>query len=306
VFFQNVNIEPNGWEEPAGRCGIHLKLGHAALPAACQHFPRQCLIDRRGVFITLSHYCPTAAELLFTSGGPAEIVHGPPATPAGDAEGLDARDVLPPLLTANVLMDLAGYAAWEAHMVRTLAGCDALRSRRSPDQSMDLLEEHARTLGRWRPGGPSLAEAVDALPSDRLRPEVERVDWERDRRLFDRVRAALGPAQSWPEIPRDVEDGWDRRVAPGWVNHHAVIGRFLGAHAFASWMAYQGNGVLSLVNRLRAALAILRVEAVRACLRKDQPLSGSLLKHSLRQTDLLLVHLVDRDALAARLATSAV
>src|SRR5262245_28724951 len=40
-------------------CIVHRDLGEQALPATCRHFPRLALRDGRGIFITLSHYCPT-------------------------------------------------------------------------------------------------------------------------------------------------------------------------------------------------------------------------------------------------------
>ena len=147
----------------SSRCEIHRALGPTALPAACQHFPRECLIDRRGVFVTLSHYCPTAASLLFEHSGPVEIVEGPPANPHGEAEGLDARDVLPPLLTEGVLMDLDAYSAWEAHAVRSLAGHASLAALVSPEAVLDALAADAARLMKWRPGGVTLRDAIRAL-----------------------------------------------------------------------------------------------------------------------------------------------
>jgi hypothetical protein len=141
-------------------CGIQRALGHAALPSACQHFPREVLIDGRGAFVTLSHYCPTAVDLLFDHAGPVEIVEGPPAIPQGDPEGLDARDVLPPLLTEGVLMDLDGYSAWEAHMVRVLSTDDG----RSARDAVTALEHDLAVVQRWRPGDYSLSEDISRLP----------------------------------------------------------------------------------------------------------------------------------------------
>jgi hypothetical protein len=294
VFFR-------GPDRPAaGSCAIHGALGHAALPAACQHFPRECLIDARGVFVTLSHYCPTAAELLFSHAGPVEIVVGPPPCPDGEPEGLDARDVLPPLLAPGVLTDLAGYAAWEAHMVRTLAGDAVATGQRTAEQAVHLLERQAQVLSQWRPGSSTLADAVAALASPRA-SAGDVADLTEGRRLFDLARAALPRSYSWPAIPQDVESAWRTCVSDSWAMHQRAIGRFLAAHAFASWMAYQGSGLLSLLRRIRTALAVLRLEAARATIVEKRPLTQSMLKHSIRQTDLLLVHLVDRDALAARL-----
>jgi Fe-S-cluster containining protein len=93
---------------------------HAVKPAACVHFPYVCLIDQRGAHITLSHYCPTAAALLFEHHDPVAIVEGP-APVAGDSiEGLDARESLPPLSSDGVrLMSFDSLDAWQRDQVAT-------------------------------------------------------------------------------------------------------------------------------------------------------------------------------------------
>jgi Fe-S-cluster containining protein len=53
----------------AGRCRIQSVLGHEGLPLACRQFPRVSVHDPRGVSVTLSHYCPTAAGLLTADQG---------------------------------------------------------------------------------------------------------------------------------------------------------------------------------------------------------------------------------------------
>ena len=72
------------WRRPAsGRCRMHATLGHDALPLACRQFPRVTVEDPRGVSVTLSHYCPTAAGLLERdTAAPFTIVLDPPAFPA--------------------------------------------------------------------------------------------------------------------------------------------------------------------------------------------------------------------------------
>jgi hypothetical protein len=241
-------------------CAIHSALGHAAMPAACQHFPRVVLIDARGVFVTLSHYCPTAASMLLEDDGPVSIVNGPPALPDGATpEGFDARDALPPLRSPRLLMDLESYSAWERDLVDALAHSDA------PEEVVNAL------LGQ--------TVAID------------------DGELFEIARACVpapyaetipGPAPSErrPTIrwPARVE-GWPRRVE----------GRFLAAHAFACWMAYQGNGLVSIAIYLRLVSAVLRTELAR---------QRSVID-AIRQSDLLLRHLIDRDALVARITTIA-
>jgi len=98
------------------RCGIY----HAR-PSSCSHFPYVCVIDPRGVHVTLSHYCPTAAAMLFDRPRPIAIVEGPaPPTGLDLPEGLDARDALPPLASAKRLMSWHEFSAWEEHAVGTV------------------------------------------------------------------------------------------------------------------------------------------------------------------------------------------
>ena len=230
-------------------CAIHSALGHAALPAACQHFPRVVLLDARGVFVTLSHYCPTAASMLVEDDRPVSIVEGPPALPDGAMpEGYDARDTLPPLRSPRMLMDLDGYSAWERETVETLAHSDA------PEDVVEAL------LG----GAIAMSDAE----------------------LFELARASIPAASSESiQAPALSERGHSARV------EGRVEGRFLAAHAFACWMAYQGNGLLSIAIYLRLVLAVLRTELARR----------QSVVEAIRQSDLLLRHLIDREALAARI-----
>jgi Fe-S-cluster containining protein len=135
-----------------GRCAIHAAAGEALLPVACRNFPRVALRDPRGTFVTLSHYCPTAANLLL-SAGDITIVDAPPSIAlGGDVEGLDATAVLPPLLRAGMLMDLEGYAAWERE------GLAVLNSRRlDAETALAIITSATHEACRWSPGRESLA-----------------------------------------------------------------------------------------------------------------------------------------------------
>jgi hypothetical protein len=238
-------------------CAIHTTIGHAAIPAACQHFPRIALIDRRGVFVTLSHYCPTAASLLFDDAVSAAIVEGPAVLPGGELpEGLDAREAWPPSQSPRRLMDWNSYSAWETWAVTVLT------SGESPEGALDRLENR----------GPS------ALPGDLLSDAVS---------FFEIARAAVPEPYCWPAFVASAGNDWR--------NQEAVVGRYLAAHVFATWMAYQGNGLQSTILYLRLVLAVLRCETARA---------GTLFE-GIRRADLLLRHLVDREALAASLCATA-
>lgn len=99
----------------AGRSGCAI---HEVKPAGCRHFPYLCLIDQRGVHVTLSHYCPTAASMLFEHTGPVEIIGGPAPNGNDDVEGLDARDSLPPVAAdGKRLMSFEDLSAWERDQI---------------------------------------------------------------------------------------------------------------------------------------------------------------------------------------------
>jgi Fe-S-cluster containining protein len=94
-------------------------------PLSCMHFPYVCMIDPRGVHVTLSHYCPTAAALLFEHDGPIEVVEGPSPMPLLEVpEGLDARESLPPVDNRSDkprLLSWQEFSQWERDELRTLA-----------------------------------------------------------------------------------------------------------------------------------------------------------------------------------------
>jgi hypothetical protein len=265
-------------------CEIQHAFGHAALPAACQHFPREVLLDRRGVFVTLSHYCPTAADLLFEHVGPVEVVEGPPAVPDGEPEGLDARDVLPPLLRQGVLLDDEAYTAWERHTIWALTQDDG----RTPEEAVAALWRDLTTLQQWRPADGSLVVRIATL-SQRLRSTS-----------VPPPRSTSVPSPTSVPAPRSTSVPSPTSVPETSVPETTVIRRFLAARAFASWMPYQGDGLNALVGSLEITLTVLRQQLAAIRDRAGAPLDRSALKEAIRQTDLLLVHQMPRDELARR------
>lgn len=115
-----LTVMPNGhcvfFEAGRPRCAIH-----SVKPASCMHFPYICLVDPRGVRVNLSHYCPTAASMLFEHEGPIEVVEGPAPVPDGVAiEGLDARESLPPTSPNPAdqrLLSWEEFTAWEREAI---------------------------------------------------------------------------------------------------------------------------------------------------------------------------------------------
>ena len=239
------------------------------MPSACQHFPREVLIDPRGVFVTLSHYCPTAADLLFSHVGPVKIVEGPAALPEDAPEGLDARDVLPPLLTEGVLIDLEAYSAWERHLVAVLT-----EGVGRAEEAITRIEADLEVLRRWRPGRGALVDEVSRL----ARPSAsssQRGGGSSERSAGFPVKGAGTPGT-----------GAGTPEPCGGTDPEMVVRRYLAARAFASWAAYSRAGVGAVVDSLRLALSTLREQNLRLPL-----------KEAIRRTDLQLVHLLPRSAL---------
>jgi hypothetical protein len=189
------------------RCAIHRAHGVAGLPLTCRMFPRIVLHDARGTFVSLSHFCPTAARLLFDAGGDASIVEAPPAlVDIGELDGLDARGEWPPLLRAGVLMDPASYGAWERRAVALLT-----RGAASPRDALSALDAVTARIAAWTPGSGALPDAVHAS--------------------FDHVDGAARL-----ETEATQADATERAVK-----------RWLAARLFGAWTAYQGDGLAATV-----------------------------------------------------------
>jgi Fe-S-cluster containining protein len=275
-------------------CIVHRDMGETALPATCRHFPRLAVRDGRGTFITLSHFCPTAASMLFRDDCPVEIVQHPRAFPPGDYEGLVVTDTdLPPLLTPTMLMDEPGYTAWERHMVTRCADL-----ARSPEAVLATLLRDARALSTWKPDGVTLADAVRRLPIDMENAEAQDNLTSSLSMYADAMTAV--PDQWRPEPDEDqLDDAFAVSVMSVWARFHAPLNRYLAAKAFASWTAYQGRGVMSIVRGLECALALVRVESARQCRDAGRRLDAALLREAFRHADFILNHLAVGEELAA-------
>ena len=278
----------------SGLCVVHRDLGEPALPATCRHFPRVAVRDWRGTFITLSHFCPTAASMLFRDDVALAIVESPVAFPAGDYEGLTVHpDAWPPMLHPRMLMDMEGYSAWEGHMVRR---CAALGS---PESAVATLFRDAALLRNWKPSHGSLPDAVASLPVEVVR-DGEPSTLERSLRLYRDVIAAVPDDLKPDPDEAGLETAYIDSVRPSWNTFRAPLDCFLASKAFASWTAYQGRGLLTIVRGLESALAAVRVEAARQCRDAGQPLDPDLLREAFRAADFLLNHLAVAEDLAKR------
>jgi hypothetical protein len=280
-------------------CRVHRNHGEAMLPESCHHFPRRALIDARGVFVTLSHFCPTAARLLVESDAPLAVIADAPAFPASRGyDGLDARDEWPPLLRPDALFDYESFSAWEQHLVGTLGS-----SQEGVAATLAGLADTAERLRRWTPACGAMSEWTRAVLNGAARAG-DRAALQPYARFtgaaaFLRAASTVASGLDAPRLPEDLARIDAEWVEPRWPASASVILRYLGARAFASWTAYQARGIRAQIAELVVALAVLRVECGRACGRAGRPLDRELLQQAVRASDRLLVHLADREPLMA-------
>lgn len=294
AMFERTDTERCVFLEPSSRlCIVHRDLGEGALPATCRHFPRLAVHDARGTFVSLSHYCPTAASMLFRDDVPVEIVEEPSAFPPADYEGLDVTsEDLPPLLHPRMLMDLPSYSAWERHMVARCGGVT-----RVPESIVATLVRDAEVVSRWHPGGLSLIETIALLPADFVEAGPA-PDLDASLGLFHEAMTAV-PEEFRPEPDEEgLADAFTAYVRPAWQEWHAPVNRYIAAKAFASWTAYQGRGIRSLVRGIEAAVALVRVEAARQCRHSGRRLDCDSLLAAFRRADFILNHLAVGEDLA--------
>jgi hypothetical protein len=273
-------------------CTVQRELGAGMLPTACRQFPRVVLQDARGTFITLSHFCPTAAELLRSSRG-LDIVPAPANLALeGGLEGLDARSALPPLLAPGMLTDDEGYAAWEVKGLGVFERDDL-----AADQAIDVIAAATRLAQSWRPGGGSLRDAVERAFAVAT-PERAAGDLDDDVRRVRLAVAAVPQGLTAPQVLDDFASRWPS-VSEWWRDYERIVRRYLAARLFGNWIAYYGPGLHAIVEYLRISLSVLKMEAARRHVPSMSP--WPTLLEAVRATDLLMVHLVDTQNLVRRL-----
>jgi hypothetical protein len=265
------------------RCAIQQTAGEMALPVSCRHFPRVILRDARGTLIALSHYCGTAAALLFAATGAARAVNATaPLALSEPLEGLDARDALPPLIRPDMLSDMDGYEAWEQSAI------DVLAASAHAGPALDTIERVTERVRRWTPRDGELRRFVRACFGNagagsgrRRKPmelEIVRTLYSGDVRLHGRP---------------DLDDVWRQAAPDDRSDLHRAIGNYVAARFFGNWVAHQGRGLRSVVAWARACHDVLRAIATADRDVRDGALTADELLHAIRLADLVMLHSID-------------
>jgi hypothetical protein len=256
-------------QHASGGCRIQRSLGSAAIPLSCRQFPRQSVTDPRGTSVTLSHYCPTARGQLDRPDAPVVIKDQSPAFPLhGEYVGLDASPDVPPLLHPRCLLDWEHWWLIERLAVSLVA--------EHPTTALPRLAHMVEALHDWRPGTTPLADVIYRACD---LAHIARVDtW---RPTSDDVRTHVADVRG--AVPAAWQEECDQALVAGHVElPPRVIGRFLAAHTFANWAAYNGLGLRTWYRSIEGAGVLLWVT-------RDPGM-----------VDLVLRHLADSSALITR------
>jgi hypothetical protein len=283
-------------------CSIQRRLGHERLPASCRHFPRVALLEADATRVTLSHFCPTAAWMLFRP-GVARLDVVPDAAgiaDRGEHEGFDARQTIPPLLRPGVATDPGTCRTWERYLI------GALDSRGlTAEDALARAALAAEALRGWAAGRTTLEDHAARAIAAATRSEGPAKGWNMPLRgalgLFSTTAASVPQDLKRPEVPPGVAEADRAWVSPRWAAHAGPVKRYLAARAFGAWSAYLGEGLRTQVAMLAVALAAVRVGAARETALAQRPLDEPLLHAAIRSADLLLHHLSDTAVLARSL-----
>jgi hypothetical protein len=176
-------------------------------------------------------------------------------------------------------------------MVQVCAAADG------PETALATIARDAVALRTWKGGGVPLLEAIATLPRG-LVAVAPPASLEPSLAAYaEAVRCVPDDMRPAPDESA-LDDAYEHFVRREWVRFSRPLLNYVAAKAFASWTAYQGRGVVSIVRGLEAALAIVRVESARQCRNASAPLDADRLKEAFRAADFLLNHLAIGDELA--------
>jgi Fe-S-cluster containining protein len=270
----------------AHRCAIHREFGEAALPSACRQFPRICVLEPQVVTLSLSHYCPTAAGLLFRPGGDFGIVEGRSGVSQGrDLEGLDARGSCSPFLRRGVLLGFDGLRQFEEGALSVLATHDL-------PNGLDRIQHAADQAALWKPDrGPLVSLIGAAFAEAPLMPRPPLAS-------HDVPSTLLASLPQGALIPTGLPPASRAGLAVYSAQVDQALRRYVAARMIAGWMAFQADGLATFVRYLR--LCVDTVLSFAAARDQKEP-EIDRFKEAIRSTDLWIVHYCDPERLAANL-----
>lgn len=272
-------------DEPARACAVHRNYGEGALPSACRQFPRSSVLEADCVSVSLSHYCPTAAGLLFGGSPDFRVVREPPAFPSDwPFEGLDARGAYPPLLRPGVLLGFDGLRVFEDRAVAVL-------SREPLWAALATIGAAVESARAWTADAGPLREVVaESFAREDGRSTGEPRATDPRPVLLAALTEGTRPSVGLPDFKTDSP------AVSGLAD--LALRKYLASRLIAAWIMFQGNDLRSVARYLRLCLdtAFLFCSAHAA-----EDSEASRWKEAVRNADLWILHYCDPDLLAQNL-----
>jgi hypothetical protein len=189
---------------------------------------------------------------------------------------------------------MEGYEAWER------AGIAMLGQReRGYARCLDQLAGATEAVRQWNPAhGPLASWVHEAFESITEWPAEASTSY--DRVISRLARLTAGRVGNDLERISDFEAEWTRRIGSNevaWFDR--AMKNYLAARLFANWVAYQGQGLRTIVEWLRTCAAAVRHFALRRVVdARHMAFDRSLFIESVRSADLLLLHVLDSQSFA--------
>jgi len=236
----------------------------------------------QSVSVSLSHYCPTAAAMLFREDAAFELIEGPAAFPEDwPFEGLDARNSYSPLLRPGVLLGFDGLEAFEEASISTLSEPDALRG-------LDRLAAAVETARQWTPASGPLIDLIHGAFKEAAGSPDRGAEDPTELLQASLARGTPPP----PTLPRFRNSTLE--ILPF---TDLALRRYLAARLIASWIMFQGSDLRSVTRYLGLCLDAAALFAGGSNLVDER----GRWTEGFRMADLWLLHHCDPDRLAQNL-----
>ncbi len=265
-------------------CAIHREFGEASLASACRQFPRVVVLEPSQISVSLSHYCPTAAALLFRESADFTLVESPKAFPVTwPFEGLDAGDSYSPLLRPGVLLGFDGLRRLETEAVALLSEPEFGTSILRLDAALDRIRE-------WTPARGTVPEFVACCFRECLQRPLPQFEPGDPRPM---LQGSVPAGMKAPDLPEFAP--WTSVVSP---EVDLAIRRYLAARLIAGWILFQANDLVATARYLRLCL-----DTVHLFVPARDPSEGESDRwlQAIRSADLWILHLCDPERLAQNL-----
>ncbi len=265
-------------------CAIHREFGGDALASACRQFPRIAVLEPDQVSVSLSHYCPTAAGLLFSPAAPFTLVEGPRAFPSSwPYEGLDARLAWSPLLLPEVLLGSDGLRSLEQQAVALLAEPGVHAGVARFGRAVGRIREWAPSAGPMPRFVADCFEVTSRVSVPGLRPSDPR----------PLLQASLPPGATTPGLPDFAPS--EATLSPA---VDLALRRYVAARLVAGWILYLANDLSVTAKYLRFCLDVAHLfEGARE---RSEPETVRW-REAIRTADLWILHHCDPELLARNL-----